>query len=336
MTTDHDHADHDHAAHAHAAHAHDEGAAAGQAGHGGHGHDHTSGMIQAGDRYKRPLAMSLALILAFLVVQVVTGLVINSLALLSDAGHMATDALGLGMALAAIVASSKGSRDGQRTYGLYRLEVLAALANAVLLVGVGLYVLVEAVLRLRDLPDVPSTPVLVVGVVGLVVNLISFLLLRSGAKENMNMKGAYLEVVSDALGSVGVILAALIMMATGWAWVDPLIGAAIGLFIVPRSLRLGRDAVRVLVQSAPAGMDVNAVRRDLAAVPGVLDVHDLHIWTLTSQMDVASAHLVIRAGDDGHGVLDRARDLLVTRYHLEHATLQVEPDDHTGCDEISW
>ena len=126
------------------------------------------------------------------------------------------------------------------------------------------------------------------------------------------------------------------MGATGWEWVDPIIGAAIGVFIIPRSIRLGRDALRVLLQAAPEGIDVEAVRSDLASIPGVVDVHDVHVWTLTSAMDVASAHVMIRAGTDGHGVLDQARLLLNERYHLTHATLQIEPDDHTGCDEVTW
>jgi cobalt-zinc-cadmium efflux system protein len=292
--------------------------------------------MRAGARHRRPLAIAFGLILGFLVVQVVTAIATGSLALLSDAGHMATDALGLGMALAAIHAASRGSRDPQRTFGLYRLEILAALANAVLLIGVGVYVLIEAATRLGDPPEVSSLPVLVVGIIGLGVNLAAFLLLRAGAEESLNLRGAYLEVVSDMLGSAGVIIAALVMGATGWEWVDPIIGAAIGVFIIPRSIRLGRDALRVLLQAAPEGIDVEAVRSDLASIPGVVDVHDVHVWTLTSAMDVASAHVMIRAGTDGHGVLDQARLLLTERYHLTHATLQIEPDDHTGCDEVTW
>jgi cobalt-zinc-cadmium efflux system protein len=301
-----------------------------------HSHDHGAGLARAGERHRRPLAYAFVLIVTFLVVQVVAGFAAGSLALLSDAGHMATDALGLGMALAAVTAASRRGRDPQRTFGLYRLEILAALANAVLLVGVGAYVLVEAVRRLGDPPPVASRAVLVVGVLGLAVNLVAFLLLREGARESLNLRGAYLEVLSDALGSVGVIISGVVLLATGWAWLDPLIGAAIGCFILPRAVRLGREAIRILVQAAPPHVDVAAVESDLAALAGVVDVHDLHVWTLTSEMEVASAHLVIRAGTDNHGVLDQARVLLMERYHLAHATLQVEPDDHTGCDEVTW
>jgi len=249
---------------------------------------------------------------------------------------MATDALGLAMALAAIHAASRGTNDPQRTFGWYRLEILAALANAVLLIGVGIYVLVEAALRLGDPPEINPVPVFVVGVIGLVVNLVAFALLRAGAKESLNLQGAYLEVLSDTLGSLGVIVGAVVIGITDWGWVDPLIGAAIGVFILPRAVRLGREAIRVLVQAAPDRIDVEAVRGDLSAIPGVVDVHDLHVWTLTSEMEVASAHLMVVRGTDSHSVLDQARDLLISRYQLDHATLQVEPDDHTGCDEVSW
>jgi cobalt-zinc-cadmium efflux system protein len=282
------------------------------------------------------LAVAFGLIVAFLVVQVVVGFVTGSLALLSDAGHMATDALGLGMALAAIHAASASQAHVQRTFGLYRLEILAALANAVLLFAVAGYVLVEALRRIGDPPDIDALPVLIIGVLGLAVNLIAFGLLRAGARESLNVEGAYLEVVADLLGSVGVIVGAAVWGVTDWGWVDPVIGAAIGVFILPRAWRLGREALRVLVQAAPAGVDVADIQRELAALPGIVDVHDLHVWTLTSEMEVASAHLMVRTGTDTHGVLDQARWLLQERYGLEHATLQVEPEDHRGCDDVHW
>jgi cobalt-zinc-cadmium efflux system protein len=249
---------------------------------------------------------------------------------------MATDALGLGMALAAIHAASHATDHPQRTFGLYRLEILAALANAVLLFAVAGYVLYEAATRLSDPPDIASVPVVIVGCLGLAVNLVAFFLLRRGAKESLNLRGAYLEVLSDALGSVGVIVAAIVWGITGWGWVDPVIGAAIGLFILPRAWRLGAEAVRILVQAAPPGLDVADVQADLAAIPGVVDVHDLHVWTLTSEMDVASAHLMVKIDTDTHAVLDQARDVLADRHGLAHATLQIEPEDHGGCDEVAW
>jgi cobalt-zinc-cadmium efflux system protein len=300
-----------------------------------HDHDHNAA-YRAGARHQGRLGLALVLTIAFLVVQVITGLVTGSLALLSDAGHMATDALGLSMALIAIHLASRDSHEHQRTFGLYRLEILAALANAVLLFVVAIYVLVEAVRRLSDPPEIASGVVLVVGIVGLAVNIVAFRLLRPGASESLNVKGAYLEVVADMLGSVGVIVAAIVMWLTDWWWVDPVIGAAIGVFILPRGWRLGREAVRILVQAAPAGTDLEAIDADLRAIPGVVDVHDLHVWTLTSEMEVATAHVMVAAGTDSHAVLDEARAVLTERHHLPHATLQIEPDDHKGCDEISW
>jgi cobalt-zinc-cadmium efflux system protein len=306
-------------------------------GHGhAHAHDHGAAALRGGARHRKPLVISLALIVAFLVVQVVVGVVTGSLALLSDAGHMATDALGLGMAVAAIQAASTARAHPQRTFGLYRLEILAALVNAGLLFGVAGYVLVRAVGRIGNAPDIASTPVLVVGVIGLVVNLIAFQLLRAGAKDSLNMRGAYLEVLSDTLGSIGVIIAAVVWGITGWTWVDPVIGAVIGVFILPRAWRLGHEALLVLIQAAPARLDIAMLRQDLATIAGVVDVHDIHVWTLTSEMDVATAHIMVAVGTNSHAVLDRARELLADRHGIIHATLQIEPDDHHGCDEMTW
>ena len=302
----------------------------------GVGHDHTHVTARAGARHARSLWIAFALITGFLVVQIVVGLATDSLALLSDAGHMATDALGLGMALAAIGAADRVAHAQHRTFGLYRLEILAALANAVLLFGVAGYVLYEAIGRLDDPPEIASLPVFVVGVIGLAINAVAFLLLRRGAEESLNVRGAYYEVVADTLGSIGVIVAAIVMAFTGWGWVDPVVGAAIGLFILPRAWRLGRDAVRVLVQAAPVGTDVEAIDTALRAIDGVTDVHDLHVWTLTSDMDVLTAHVAIADGGRSQDVLESARSMLAERFQLSHATLQVESAESPGCDEMTW
>jgi cobalt-zinc-cadmium efflux system protein len=249
---------------------------------------------------------------------------------------VATDALGLAMAVAAVHAASHATTNGQRTFGLYRLEILAALANALLLFVVTGYVLVEAILRLGSEASVEAGPMLVVAVLGLVVNVVSVVLLRSGADESLNVQGAYLDVVADSVASLGVIAAAAVIAVTGWEPIDAIVAVAIGVWIVPRAWRLAASALRILIQAAPAGFDVGRLQTDLAAVPGVVDVHDLHVWTLTSDMDVASAHLMVAVGTDPHGVLDRARDVLRDGYDISHATLQVEPDDHTGCAEVSW
>ena len=289
--------------------------------------EHSSAVSAAG-RHLRPLQAAFGLTFFYMVAEVVGGLATRSLALLSDAAHMGTDVVGLGMALAAIHLASRPG-PAHRTYGLYRLEVLAALANGVLLFGVAGYVLYEAFQRLREPPDVLGVPMLVVAVIGLLVNLVSFRLLAAGSKESLNVKGAFLEVLSDLLGSVGVIVAAVVVATTGWRYADPLIGAGIGLFILPRTWKLCAQAVRILIEAAPAGTDVEAIRARLLEVPGVAGVHDLHLWTLTSGMDAASGHVVVADGADLHAVLDRVSSVLADEYHVAHSTIQCEPTSHT-------
>lgn len=286
-------------------------------------------------RHRGRLAAALVVLVGFLVLEVVVALATGSLALLSDAGHMLTDVLGLGMALAAITVADAGHRRSGRTFGLYRLEILAALANSALLLGVGAFVLVEAIGRLGDAPEIPAGPVLAAAVAGLVANLVALWLLR-GAGASLTLRAAALEVLADTLGSVAVIAAAVAIALTDAFWVDPVVALALGAFVVARTLRVGAEAVRVLIQAAPRGLDVEALGDELAALPEVEGVHDLHVWTLTSEMDVASAHLVVAPDADVHPVLDAARDLLRERHGVAHATFQVEPSDHRGCDEISW
>jgi cobalt-zinc-cadmium efflux system protein len=281
-------------------------------------HGHGGGLARAGERHRGRLIAAFGIILTFFVVQAIAAVWTNSLALLSDAGHMLTDVVGLGMALAAIQLASRFERrpSGARshhTFGLYRLEILAAFVNSLLLFGVALWVLIEAIRRLA-----------------------AFALLREGATESINVEGAYLEVLADTVGSFGVIGAAVLLQLFGWTWIDSLVGAAIGLWILPRTWRLGRRAVRILLQDAPAHVDLDRLAEDLAAIDGVVDVHDLHVWTLTSEMDAVSAHLVTVGGADTHAVLDRARQQLADSYGVSHGTFQIEPDDHRGCDEIAW
>lgn len=304
------------------------------AGHG-HGIDVAAGGTSG--RHVRRLAISLGILLAFLVLEVVVGLATGSLALLSDAGHMFTDVLGIGMALAAITAATASRSNDQRTFGLYRAEVLAALANAVLLFGVAVWVLVEASDRIADPPAVPGLPLMLTAAAGLAANLVVFALLRQGAKESINVRGAYLEVLADTLGSVGVLLAGAVTLGFGWRYADPVVAIAIGLFVLPRTWSLARQAVRILVQSAPAHVDVAEVRSALGAIEGVRDVHDLHVWTLTSGMEVGSAHLQIEPTADPAAVLAAAQEILVRDHHLPHFTVQVEPPGcRTGCAELSW
>ncbi len=311
-----------------------------------HGHQHGPNLARAGAKHRNRLLGAFAIIGTFFVVEAVAGVLTNSLALLSDAGHMLTDVIGLGMALAAIqlanrfaVPGDQGSGEpgrSQHTFGLYRLEILAAFVNALLLFAVAFWVIIEAVRRVGNTPALLGTEMLTVAVFGLVANLVAFWLLRDGAEESINIEGAYLEVMADLIGSVGVIIGAILIETLGWNWVDPVIGALIGLWILPRTWRLGRNAVRILLQAAPENVDLDALHDKLAGIPGVVDIHDLHVWTLTSEMEAASAHLVTGEDVDGHGVLDRARQLLHEEYGIEHGTFQVEPESHRGCHEVTW
>lgn len=294
-------------------------------------HGDTAQPERAGERHRKRLGVAFVLVLVFLVVEVVGGLLSNSLALLSDAGHMFTDVLGLGMALAAIQAASSASVDRQRSFGLYRLEILAALANAVLLFGVAGWILYEAVTRLSDPPEIATGTMLIVAVLGLLINIAVFVMLREASDESLNVEAAYLEVLADLLGSVGVIAAALIARFTGFALIDPIFAVGIGLFVLPRTYRVARKAVRILIQAAPPEVDVDGIADDLQGIPGVAGVHDLHVWTLTSGMEVASAHLRLSASADAHAVLDRARIGLRERHDIRHATIQIEPDEHGDC-----
>ncbi|MEU0466743.1 cation diffusion facilitator family transporter [Amycolatopsis sp. NPDC006131] len=302
----------------------------------GHGHGHQP-PGSASARYLPRLAAALGIGLAFLLLEVVVGAVTGSLALISDAGHMLTDVLGQAMALTAIVLARRSGPTYRRTFGLYRAEVLAALANAVLLFGVAGYVIFEAVERLANPPEVPGLPVLLVAVAGLAANLVAFALLRDGSKESLNLRGAYLEVLADLIGSVGVLVSGVITLTTGWRYADALIGVAIGLFVLPRTFTLARRALRILFQHAPAEVDVERISADLAELAGVCDVHDLHVWTLTSGMEVASAHLTLERTAQPAEVLAAAQTLLKDQYSIEHATLQCEPRESAArCQELSW
>lgn len=297
---------------------------------GDHGHSHSPGAValeSAGARHRRALFIAFCLTAAYMLAELVGGLWTGSLALLSDAAHMGTDALGLGMALAAITLAARPSPD-HRTYGTYRLEVLVALANGVLLLGVALWVIYEAWQRWSNPPDVPGLATMLIAAGGLVANLISFALLRVGARESLNVKGAYLEVLGDMLGSIGVIVGGLIIILTGWRYTDPIVAVLIGLMILPRTWSLMRQAIRVLLESAPPTVDVSSVRGAIAAVPGVTDVHDLHIWTITSGLDAASVHVVIDEGVDSHGVLDQVSAMLTHDFEIAHITVQIDPADH--------
>ena len=304
--------------------------------HGGHRQSHGPAESHAGARHRWRLAVAFGLIGTFFVVELVYGLISGSLALVSDAGHMAADVVALGAALVATRIAARVDKTGRRTYGSYRAEVFASLFAVLLMLGASTFVLVEAVRRIEAAAEVAAGPMLVVGTIGLGINLVVLLMLRAGAGESLNVKGAYFEVVADTAGSVGVIVAGLLVSVTGSPVWDTVVALAIGLFVIVRAISLGRQVLAVLGQHVPAGIDPDAVTADLFAVEGVQSVHDLHLWTLTSGMHVATVHLVTDDSADSHGVLDQARDLLRSRHGVAHATLQIEPADHQGCAELGW
>ncbi len=302
----------------------------------GHGHGHGAAMGHAGGRHRWRLAVTFALVAAFLVVELVAGLWSGSLALISDAGHMTADVVALGAALIATRIATRADTTGRRTYGSYRVEVFASGLTVLVMLGVAVYVVLEAIGRIGEGSEVQTGAMLVVGAIGLAINLVSMLLLRAGASESLNLKGAYFEVVADAAGSVGVIVAGLLVATTGQQLWDTAVAVAIGVFVAVRAVALGRQVLAVLGQHVPEGMEVDQVVADLEAVPGVDGVHDLHVWTLTSGMHVATAHLVLDAGSDAQAVLTDAQAALATRHRIEHATLQTETAPIRQCHEVNW
>lgn len=285
-----------------------------------HAHDHGLGRI----RHEQPLRRALYLTGGFLLVEVVAGLWSNSLALLSDAGHMATDTLALAVALFA-VRLSRRPPDARRTYGYARLEGLGALFNGSLLFVVALWVLWEALARFASPPPVHSLGMGVVAVLGLVVNLWAMRLLREGSEESLNMRGAYLEVWSDMLGSLAVLAGAVLMWWTGWRLIDPVLAVLIGLWVLPRTASLLRDAINILLEGTPKGLDIDAVRKALLSAPEVEDLHDLHVWALASHARAMTAHVVLREGAVGDDALrERLTHRLAHDFDIGHVTLQFE------------
>lgn len=274
------------------------------------------------------MTITFGLTFTYFIVEVIGGIVTNSLALLADAAHMLTDVFGLGLALFAIWISQRPA-NAEKTYGYYRVEILAALANAVILFFISFYILYEAYRRFQEPPEVDSLPMLAVAAVGLVVNLVGIYNLRSGSKESLNVQGAFLEVVSDMLGSIGVIVAGLIMYFTGWYYADPIFSVLIGLFVLPRTWALMKQAVNVLLESTPAHINLKSVEEAMLSTPGVASVHDLHIWTITSGMDSLSAHVVLadsKSLKDGQKILNAVNAQLKEKFGIAHATIQIETD----------
>lgn len=275
-------------------------------------------------RSKKRLVVVLFLTAGYLVAEVIGGFLTGSLALLADAGHMLTDVAGIGLALLAIQFGERPATP-ERTYGYYRLEILAAVANSVILLGVSLYILWEACGRLRHPLIVSSKAMLIVALVGLGVNVVSMLMLRRVASKSLNMTGAYYEVLSDLITSIGVIVAAVIMITTGWYYADPIISGIIGLAILPRTWKLLKEGIGVLLEGTPSDVSVAEVRESLKQIPGVIEVHDLHAWSLTSGLNACSAHLVVEDRIPQSEMLTNARRVLKEQHNLEHSTIELEP-----------
>ena len=306
----------------------------------GHGHSHTHGggaeALSAGGRHRSRLAIALVLIGGFFVVELVTALLTGSLSLLSDAGHMAADVLTLAAALGAATVAGRGDRSGRRSFGLYRIEVFASLSAVLVMLAVAAWVLIEAIGRLGTAPEIGTTGMLVVGGLVLAVNLVAMRILSGGARESLAVKGAYLEVLADTVGSIGVVVAGVLVALTGSVLADTVVALAIGAFVAVRAVMLGREVLGVLAQETPRHLDPATVQADLASLDGVTEVHDLHLWTLTSGMDVATAHLQVEERADAHGVLDAAQEPPRARHGLEHCTLQIEPEAHRTDEESAW
>ncbi|MHC9419161.1 cation diffusion facilitator family transporter [Sphingomonas citri] len=272
------------------------------------------------------LAWALALTSAYLVAEVVGGIVFNSLALLSDAAHMMTDVAALVIALLAIRLGRKAP-DEKRTFGYRRFEILAAAFNAVLLFGIAIYVFVEAMRRFAEPQEIQSWGMMIVAAIGLVVNLISMRLLTAGKDASFNVKGAYLEVWADMVGSVGVIAGAAAIRFTGWTWIDPIVAVAIGLWVLPRTWILLRDTTNVLLEGVPSSLRLTEVRAAIGAVPGVDSLHDLHVWSMSNDDVSCTVHVTLAAGADADTVRQGVTRTLDERFSIDHATVQTESRD---------
>ena len=301
--------------HDHAHHGHSQG----------HSHDHAAGASA------RMLGWALALTATFLIVEVAGAFWFNSLALLSDAGHMLTDVAALAIALLAIKVGQRPA-DDRRTFGYRRMEVLAAAFNALMLFAVAIYVMVEAVQRIREPQHVATTGMLAIAAAGLVVNLIAMRLLSAGKDASLNVKGAYLEVWADLLGSVGVIAGAVAIKLTGWLWIDILVAVGIGLWVLPRTWTLLRDTTQLLMEGVPAGIDLARVRDAIERTPGVASAHDLHIWATASDEVTLTVHAVLVDGADGEAVRLAVAERIVAEHHIAHVTIQTE---RTPCGEAA-
>jgi cobalt-zinc-cadmium efflux system protein len=295
--------------------------------HHGHGHSHGGGG-RAQNRMR--LAWTLALTLLYMLAEIVGGYVSGSLALLADAGHMFSDAAALGLSLFAAWISARPPT-ATHTYGYYRAEILAALANGATLVAIAILIVIEAVHRLNAPQPVEGLLMLGIAAGGLLINIIGLLILNAGKADNLNMHGAWLHLLTDALGSVAALLAGGLIWLKGWNWVDPVASILIALLVIYSSWNLLKQAIAILMESTPAHLDVDQVRSAMVETPGAREVHDLHIWTITSGMVSLSAHVILADGHDQAATLESLRKSLHDRFGIDHITIQIEPDGQAAC-----
>ncbi|MCT1531936.1 MULTISPECIES: cation diffusion facilitator family transporter [Bacteroidota] len=289
--------------------------------------DNTINTVSASGKHKKSLLIVLCLSGSYMIAEVIGGFATKSLALLADAAHMMTDVVGLFLAYMAIKIGEKKA-NSKKTFGYYRTEILAAVINAVILLGISVYVLFEAYQRFKNPPEVQSGAMMIVAGIGLVVNIVGIFIIRKGSDESLNMKGAYFEVLSDALTSVGVMIAGIIMLTTGWYYADPLISAAIGLLIFPRTWRLLKEAVNVLLEGTPKDVNIEELRKSLESVQGVKKLHDLHVWSLTSGLNAMSSHVIAEHSEDLNVLLKTLSDKATTEFKISHTTFQIETEGH--------
>ena len=287
---------------------------------GQHSHDHSHAVVTEGNAKK--LMIALALTSTFLIVEVVAGLITQSLALLSDAAHMFTDAAALAIALVAIQIAKRPA-DNKRTFGYQRFEILAALFNALMLFVVAIYILYEAYIRFSKPPEIQSVGMLIVATIGLVINLISMKILMSSANNSLNVKGAYLEVLCDALGSVGVIIGAVVIYFTNWYWVDTIIAVLIGFWVLPRTWVLLKQSINILLEGVPDEIDIEALRQDLLSLDGVESIHQLKVWAISSKNIHLAVHLFAPQAERNR-LYREATEMLTHRYGIRQVTLQIE------------
>lgn len=290
-----------------------------------HHHDHHAAATDtAGNR--RRLALALVLTAAYMIAEIIGGLMANSLALLADAGHMFSDAAALGLSLVAVMLAQRPATS-ERTYGFHRAEILAALTNGAALLALSVLIAREAWERLAEPPDVQGGLMLAVATGGLAINFANLVILSGGRKENLNVRGAWLHVMADTLGSVGAIAAGAGIYLFGWRWADPVASFIIASLVLYSAWGLVRETLDVLMEGVPKGISVDEVAEALTDLPGVLDAHDLHVWALTSGRNIATTHLVIAEDADHQGIIDAANQTLAERFSIQHATIQVEHDE---------